>query len=175
MHLGIIIAQSLTKQPTRSIEVTQVLIPFDVETVRDLTIGEIMDRVSRSSSAFINGWTPDTLRKHYRASSKGMKRFLVLIAESGTTGITGEEAAPKLGYKHGWHSVMGMSGAAANRARRSFPDVTDVPWSREWSVPGKVGAVLTMPPDMASVVLDEASRGQLAIGAPSASTMPGSS
>lgn len=126
------------------------LVPAVTEIIANDGMG--YDANGTDAHDLLYGWTPETLRQHYRDSSEKMRGFLLLLARSAGEEITSDEAAESLGYPD-WNSVAGMLGAAQRRARNHFGRDAG-PWYRRSSSRGH--ARLKMPQAVASVILDEA-------------------
>jgi hypothetical protein len=104
------------------------------------------------ATRLINGWTEEALRAHYRASSHGMRGFLRYLASRAGDEVTSAEAARAVGYAD-WNGIAGMLGAAQRRAKNHY-GMLDGPWDRRWDDNGQ--ARLTMPADVADIVINEA-------------------
>ena len=131
--------------------------PHLVPAVTALITNDSAEAVSPAGAtdegALVNGWTEETLRQHFRDSSEKMQRFLVWLAQHADEEVTSHDAAEAIDSP-GWNSIAGMLGAAQRRAKNHFGH-DDAPWRRRWGRDDQ--AKLTMPPDVAGIVLDEAS------------------
>jgi hypothetical protein len=121
--------------------------------------GEFNDQVvappDRSPTHLIHGWTEGNLREHYRASSPKMRAFLVCLASRAGQEVTSHEAAQAVGYND-WNGIAGMLGAAQRRAKNHY-SMKYGPWDRHWDTTDDQ-VRLTMPADVAAIILDEAKR-----------------
>jgi hypothetical protein len=84
-----------------------------------------------------------------------LRRALVMVAESGDSGMTTDELGKELEYERGASAVAGMLGAAQRRWRNKLGMTTPL-WKKQWEPfePGPGGTSrLTMTPTMREWVL----------------------
>jgi hypothetical protein len=99
---------------------------------------------------------PETLSPEAASGdSLRLRRALVMVAESGDSGMTTDELGKELEYERGASAVAGMLGAAQRRWRNKLGMTTPL-WKKQWEPfePGPGGTSrLTMTPTMREWVL----------------------
>jgi hypothetical protein len=125
-----------------------------VDQVARLIEGAAEDKPAKDTAPdLLNGWTEETVREHYRASSENMQGFLVYLAQNADDEVTSDNAAKELGLQD-WNSIAGVLGAAHRRAVNHY-GLEEPPWKQRWTY-DEGRRRFKMPPNIAAIILDEA-------------------